>query len=80
MLTSQVEITHKHQWHLVTDIILSLPDNTGYRDLLVQYACTCGEYRSIHGGMHVDTRPFTLADLEAHCTREPRPLGERRGR
>ena len=69
---------HAHTWHLTCDLVLSLPTTDGYRDRLVQYRCACGEYRSIHGGMHVDTKPFTLADLEAHCTREPVPRGERR--
>ena len=71
---------HAHTWHLTCDLVLSLPTTDGYRDRLVQYRCACGEYRSIHGGMHVDTKPFTLEELEAHCTREPVPLGERRGR
>ena len=71
---------HTHTWHLTCDLVLTLPDTQGYRDRLVQYRCACGEYRSIHGGMHVDTRPFTLEELEAHCTREPVPMEERRRR
>ena len=71
---------HTHTWHLTCDLVLTLPTTDGYRDRLVQYACACGEYRSIHGGMHVDTRPFTLADLEAQCKRETVPLGESRTR
>ena len=71
---------HDHIWHVICDLVLTLPDTQGYRDRLIQYACACGEYRSIHGGLHVDTKPFTLEELEAHCTREPVPMGERRKR
>ena len=75
---------HSHTWHLTCDLVLSLPDATGYRDRLIQYRCACGEHSSIHGGFHVDTRPFTLADLEAYATRElrsgPRVSLEKEGR
>ena len=61
---------HTHTWHLVADLVLMLPDISGWYDRLLSWRCRCGEYSLITGSFHVTAAPVTLPGLEAMAAQE----------
>ena len=58
-------MSHTHDYHIATDLVLSLPDHAGWYDRLLQFQCPCGQYTVVHGSFHVDSRGVTLDELVA---------------
>ena len=56
-------MNHAHDYHIVADLVLSLPDHTGLYDRLLQFQCACGQYTVVHGSFHVESRGVTLDEL-----------------
>ena len=58
-------MNHAHDYHIVADLVLSLPDHTGLYDRLLQFQCACGQYTVVHHGKELGAAPETCA-----CPRE----------
>ena len=65
-------MTHAHTWRLRQDIVLTLPEASGYRDKLLTWVCACGEFTVITGSFHITTHGLTLAAVEAMAAQERR--------
>ena len=65
-------MAHAHTWHLIHDVVLMLPEASGYRDKLLTWVCACGEFTVITGSFHVTTRELTLGAIQAMAAQEQR--------
>lgn len=65
--------SHQHTSSLLTDIVLTLPDNTGWYDRLLQFVCSCGWGETVTGNFHTSAAPVTAALLDTLAARERTP-------
>lgn len=63
---------HDHEWRCIEDIILTLPDFSGWRDKLLVYHCPCGAYQDVTGSFHTEAPPLTLQIMRELRQRERR--------